>query len=60
LERCRVDLRFFIRIDLARNTGVYEYPVLWAITSLAVALEAWKTHLRSARPAIVTKALVVA
>ena len=42
------------------NTGGYEYPVFWAITSLAVALEAWKVHLRSLRPAIMTKALKVA
>jgi putative oxidoreductase len=42
------------------NTGGYEYPVFWAITSLAVALEAWKVHLRSARPATATKALKVA
>ncbi|HYW64051.1 MAG TPA: DoxX family protein [Bradyrhizobium sp.] len=27
------------------NTGGYEYPVFWALTSLAVALEAWKAHL---------------
>ena len=26
------------------NTGGYEYPVFWAITSLAVAIEAWKAH----------------
>jgi putative oxidoreductase len=26
------------------NTGGYEYPVFWAIASLAVALEAWKGH----------------
>jgi putative oxidoreductase len=42
------------------NTGGYEYPVFWAITSLAVALEAWKARLRLARPALVTKALKVA
>jgi putative oxidoreductase len=28
------------------NTGGYEYPVFWALTSLAVAIEAWKAHLR--------------
>jgi putative oxidoreductase len=34
------------------NTGGYEYPVFWAITSLAVAIEAWKGHLaRVASPA---------
>jgi putative oxidoreductase len=34
------------------NTGGYEYPVFWAITSLAVAIEAWKGHLTLAqRPA---------
>jgi putative oxidoreductase len=27
------------------NTGGYEYPVFWAITSLAVAIEGWKGHL---------------
>jgi putative oxidoreductase len=32
------------------NTGGYEYPVFWALTSLAVAIEAWKTHLRQASP----------
>jgi putative oxidoreductase len=26
------------------NTGGYEYPVFWAITSLAVAIESWKGH----------------
>jgi putative oxidoreductase len=26
------------------NTGGYEYPVFWAITSLAVAFDAWKVH----------------
>lgn len=26
------------------NLGGYEYPVFWAIASLAVALEAWKAH----------------
>jgi putative oxidoreductase len=26
------------------NTGGYEYPVFWAITSLCVAIEAWKGH----------------
>jgi putative oxidoreductase len=26
------------------NTGGYEYPVFWAIVSLAVAIEAWKGH----------------
>src|ERR1044072_789486 len=30
------------------NTGGYEYPVFWALTSLAVAVEAWKAHLRQA------------
>jgi putative oxidoreductase len=42
------------------NTGGYEYPVFWAITSLAVAIEAWKAHLRLAHPALATKALKVA
>ncbi|MGJ5180846.1 DoxX family protein [Bradyrhizobium oligotrophicum] len=32
------------------NTGGYEYPVFWAITSLAVAIEAWKAHLAQAKP----------
>src|ERR1700682_1113465 len=27
------------------NTGGYEYPVFWAIVSLAIAIEAWKGHL---------------
>lgn len=30
------------------NTGGYEYPVFWAIVSLTVAINAWKTYL--ARP----------
>jgi putative oxidoreductase len=36
------------------NTGGYEYPVFWAIASLAVAIEAWKGHaarVMSAAPA---------
>jgi putative oxidoreductase len=34
------------------NTGGYEYPVFWAITSLVVAIEAWKGHVVSVqRPA---------
>ncbi len=34
------------------NTGGYEYPVFWAITSLCVAIEAWKGHFVPAqRPA---------
>jgi putative oxidoreductase len=41
------------------NTGGYEYPVFWAITSLAVALEAWKDHLRVVRPTRAAKALKV-
>ncbi|CCD85422.1 conserved hypothetical protein; putative membrane protein [Bradyrhizobium sp. ORS 285] len=32
------------------NTGGYEYPVFWAITSFVVALEAWKVHLAQAKP----------
>jgi putative oxidoreductase len=32
------------------NTGGYEYPVFWALTSLAVAIEAWKAHLRQVTP----------
>jgi len=27
------------------NTGGYEYPVFWAIASVAVAIEAWKQYL---------------
>ena len=42
------------------NTGGYEYPVFWAITSLAVAIEAWKAHLRLARPSFEAKRLKVA
>jgi putative oxidoreductase len=34
------------------NTGGYEYPVFWALTSLAVAIEAWKAHLRQAGPLV--------
>jgi len=29
------------------NTGGYEYPVFWAIASIAVAIEAWKQYLAS-------------
>jgi putative oxidoreductase len=29
------------------NTGGYEYPVFWAIASIAVAIEAWKHYLAS-------------
>jgi putative oxidoreductase len=42
------------------NTGGYEYPVFWAITSLAVAIEAWKVQLRLARPSFRTNQLKVA
>jgi putative oxidoreductase len=42
------------------NTGGYEYPVFWAITSLAVAIEAWKAHRRLARPSLGAKGLQVA
>jgi len=34
------------------NTGGYEYPVFWALTSLAVAVEAWKAHLRQTSPVV--------
>ena len=35
------------------NPGGYEYPVFWAIASLAVAIEAWKAHFaRAAAPAV--------
>jgi len=34
------------------NTGGYEYPVFWAITSLVVAIEAWKVQLRRAKPRV--------
>jgi putative oxidoreductase len=33
------------------NTGGYEYPVFWAISSLVVAIEAWKARFRQAQPA---------
>ena len=42
------------------NTGGYEYPVFWALTSMAVAIEAWKAHLRLARPSPRTKPLKLA
>jgi putative oxidoreductase len=42
------------------NTGGYEYPVFWAITSLAIALEAWKAHLRLVRQPLVAKSLKLA
>ena len=28
------------------NTGGYEYPIFWAITSLVVAMDAWKVKLK--------------
>jgi putative oxidoreductase len=31
------------------NTGGYEYPVFWAITSLAVAIDAWKVYAANGR-----------
>lgn len=31
------------------NLGGYEYPVFWAIASLAVAVEAWKAHFATIR-----------
>jgi putative oxidoreductase len=34
------------------NTGGYEYPVFWALTSLAVSIEAWKAHLRQVSPSV--------
>jgi putative oxidoreductase len=42
------------------NTGGYEYPVFWALTSVAVAIEAWKAHLRLARPSRLPKPLKLA
>ena len=33
------------------NTGGYEYPVFWALACLVVAIEAWKDHAASSRPA---------
>jgi putative oxidoreductase len=30
------------------NNGGYEYPVFWAITSLAVAIDAWKAYVAPA------------
>ena len=34
------------------NTGGYEPPVSWALTSPALAIEAWKAHLRQASPSV--------
>jgi putative oxidoreductase len=31
------------------NTGGYEYPVFWAVVSLAVAVNAWRTYPASAK-----------
>jgi putative oxidoreductase len=31
------------------NTGGYEYPIFWAITSLVVAIDAWKVKLNVAQ-----------
>jgi putative oxidoreductase len=42
------------------NTGGYEYPVFWALTSMAVAIEAWKAHLRLGRPSRLPKPLKLA
>jgi putative oxidoreductase len=39
------------------NTGGYEYPVFWAIVSIAVAIEEWKTYL--ARHSVLNLAGVV-
>jgi putative oxidoreductase len=41
------------------NTGGYEYPVFWAMTSVVVAMEAWKVYFANARnaPVRVTGAL---
>ena len=42
------------------NTGGYEYPVFWALTSMAVAIEAWKAHLWLGRPSRLPKPLKLA
>ena len=31
------------------NTGGYEYPVFWALTCIAIAIEEWKTYLAGRR-----------
>jgi putative oxidoreductase len=38
------------------NTGGYEYPVFWAITSLAVAADAWKAHAAGAWTGVQSRA----
>jgi putative oxidoreductase len=38
------------------NTGGYEYPVFWAITSLAVAVDAWKAYLSRDGQRVVSRA----
>jgi len=38
------------------NTGGYEYPVFWAITSLAVAADAWKAYAARAGKAVQSRA----
>lgn len=42
------------------NTGGYEYPVFWAVTSAVVALDAWKVALKRALPARAPHALKMA
>ena len=42
------------------NTGGYEYPVFWAITSLMVAIDAWKVKLRQRLPVHTTGAMKLA
>jgi len=38
------------------NTGGYEYPVFWAIVCIAIALDAFREHARTARPSALGKA----
>jgi putative oxidoreductase len=39
------------------NTGGYEYPVFWALVCIAVAIDAWKSHLTARRAAAVPLAV---
>jgi putative oxidoreductase len=42
------------------NTGGYEYPIFWAITSLTVAMNAWTVKLRQGMPARVVSNIKLA
>lgn len=37
------------------NTGGYEFPVFWAIVCIAVAIDAWKSHLAGTATTVVAR-----